>query len=92
MNLLTHAGENTDSEKSVFFSRVQAQSSKQVLMLEDIEDQLNHLECTGSGIELGFREDSVFADAEKVLSRLEGGYVIASHAGCTDEGSRSVFL
>ncbi|KAB2576247.1 hypothetical protein DBV05_g5093 [Lasiodiplodia theobromae] len=92
VDLLYTDGENTDSEKSVFFSRVQAQSSKQVLMLEDIEDQLNHLECTGSGIELGFREDSVFADAEKVLSRLEGGYVIASHAGCTDEGSRSVFL
>ncbi|KAL0259918.1 hypothetical protein SLS55_005661 [Diplodia seriata] len=92
IDLLYTDGDNSDSQKSVFYSRVQAQSSKQVLVLEDIEDQLSHLECTGSGIELGFRGDDVFADAENVISGLEGGYVVASHAGCTDEGSRSVFL
>ncbi|OJD28968.1 gpi anchored protein [Diplodia corticola] len=92
VDLLYTDGDNTNSQKSVFYSRVQAQSNKQVLVLEDIEDQLNSLECTGSGIELEFREDDVFADAENVISRLEGGYVVASHAGCTDEGSRSVFL
>lgn len=61
-------------------------------MLEDIEDQLNHIECTGLGIELEFRSADVFADVEKVMSDLEGNYVVASHAGCNDEGSRAVFL
>ncbi|GME34474.1 hypothetical protein GTA08_BOTSDO11054 [Neofusicoccum parvum] len=92
VDLLYADADNSGSQKSVFFSRVQAQSSKQVLMLEDIEDQLNHIECTGSGIELEFRSADVFADVEKVMSDLEGNYVVASHAGCNDEGSRAVFL
>lgn len=86
------SADNSGSQKSVFFSRVQAQSSKQVLLLEDIEDQLNHLECTDSGIELGFRDAQVFGDAERAISGVEGGYVVASHPGCNDEGSRGVFL
>lgn len=60
-------------------------------MLEDIEDQLNHIECTKSGIELGFRNNDVFNDVEGAISGLEGGYVVAAHAGCNEEGSRAVF-
>ncbi|EKG12035.1 hypothetical protein MPH_10817 [Macrophomina phaseolina MS6] len=91
VDLLYADADNTGSRKSVFFSRVQAQSSKQVLMLEDIEDQLNHIECTKSGIELGFRNNDVFNDVEGAISGLEGGYVVAAHAGCNEEGSRAVF-
>lgn len=60
-----------------------------MLLLEDHEHLMHRIECSQDKISLSF---SGYSDlSTDFLDELEGGFLISSHAGCNDQGVRSVF-
>lgn len=90
-NLVYAEFENVYGGKQVFASRVQVESDVPILVLEDIENHINGVECTDSTIKLSFETKSKAEAIRHACHHENGSYAITSHFTCNSEESRSVF-
>jgi hypothetical protein len=89
---LTFTTANYNGQGPVFFSKVHVESSRPLLLLEQIEHHLENILCDASTIELEFSTTYSYTMAKDLVSHLVGSYVITSHDGCNNEGTRLPFL
>lgn len=62
------------------------------MVVEDIEHDLEHVHCSGSHIELRFKEAQGCKAAVKVLGELTEFTIITSHESCNLDGERRPHL
>ena len=62
------------------------------LALEDIENQLDSIECLDSIIALEFVDEQVLKQARKAWDDLTEFIVISSHPGCNRDGERAPYV
>ncbi|KAF4541869.1 GPI anchored protein [Lasiodiplodia theobromae] len=86
---LEYIEETHHGSADIIATTIHVESSKSVLLLEDHEHLMHRIECSQDKISLSF---SGYSDlSTDFLDELEGGFLISSHAGCNDQGVRSVF-
>ena len=73
---------------SSFVSTVAVNSQKPILALEDIED-LAHISCSDSWIELSFVSIERLGDVKEELSQSSDFIAVTSHPGCNGDGERA---
>ncbi len=83
--------ENHDGQSTVFSSSVHFQSQQPVLILEDMDHLFRDVRCDNGTVDIEFDTFSTFRTAEDAWVSMKGGYIIASHMGCGEEGNRTPF-
>lgn len=78
-------------DTSNFVTTITTGGQYPILPLEDIEDDLSEIFCTGSEIELYFSSAEKFKELEKELETLTGSefILVTSHLDCNAEDQRA---
>ena len=58
------------------------------VVLEDIEDHVEQVECLGSKIYLYFNSEQVLRDVYEEFKSVGNFLVVTSHDGCNEDGER----
>ena len=58
------------------------------LILEDIEDHIEQVECLGSTIYLYFSSEQALRDAHEEFKSVGSFLLVTSHDGCNEDGER----
>ncbi|KAI9368980.1 hypothetical protein BJX61DRAFT_549966 [Aspergillus egyptiacus] len=81
-----------ETEETVFATTLDVESQWPVLVLEDFDDGLESVSCTGSQIQLAFASgisEEEFSAAAKSMSEF---VVVTAHDGCDLDGGRSAHI
>ena len=65
--------------------------NKPALVLEEIEDQLDHIYCDDSRIELAFTSSQHLEHTYTEIAGLSSLILITSHEGCNSDGERNAY-
>ncbi len=90
LRLIFVATADTFPEHS-FTAIVRLGSEKPFLLLEDIEDYLESVYCSGSTIEI-YLATAASHNTKTTFEELIESYLISSHYGCNGDGSRVPYL
>ena len=75
-----------------FSAEVHLLSKFPVLILEDIEDLIESVDCDGESIEVTFLTHESLIMVEEVLTLASPFVIITSHWSCNDDGSRLPYM
>ena len=62
------------------------------LILEDVEDEIKHIGCYTSEIQLFFKSTKALKRFHKELTGVDSFLLVTSHEGCNEDGERNPHL
>ena len=79
---------NTHKSPSQFVAQVTMSSRMPSLVLEDMENHFDEIQCYNSSVYLYFSKVETLKHAHEELNRVERFVLITSHDGCNKDGER----
>ena len=80
--------ETTHESMSQFAARVGVSFKTQALVLENIENHFQQVDCLGSTMRLYFSSEEATRHAYEEFERTDSFLLITSHRGCNEDGER----
>ena len=62
------------------------------VVLEDIENHIEQVECYGSTLKLYFGSEQYLREAHEMFKNVGNFLVITSHDGCNEDGEREPYM
>ncbi|KAH8701640.1 hypothetical protein BGW36DRAFT_355793 [Talaromyces proteolyticus] len=81
---------HSSEEDSVYEASLFVKAAEPILVLEHLEDDLAHVECSTSDISLSFASAEVLTVLKR-LSEVTNFVVVTSHVTCNDDGERATY-
>ncbi|KIW87165.1 uncharacterized protein Z519_12276 [Cladophialophora bantiana CBS 173.52] len=91
MRLIEIQGEDRHDQSPIFFSSVRFQSDRPVLVLEQMEDLLENVQCSNEDVTVVFHTPLAFHEARQEWSDLDNAYVVVAHTNCSEDKGRVTF-